>query len=222
MSVLKTMIVVAAVSVVFPTAPAGAQAPAEPQPQTPPAGQQPPTQKPPVTPPAAQTPAVQPQPPKPFPEGSKIAYVNLNFVAQNSAEGKAATTKIQEFIKKKNAELEGKQKNLQGLQTKLQQGVSVMSDQARAQLEKDIAKQSRELQIAQEDAQTEQQQLTQELQNDFQLKLLPVIDQIGNEKGLHMVFSADGGPIWADRGLDISQDVIKRLDAAAKTAPAKK
>jgi Skp family chaperone for outer membrane proteins len=211
-------IVILAVSVVL-AGPAWAQAPAQTPAQTPPAGQQPPAQTPPATPPAA---AAKQEPPKPFPEGAKIAYVNLNLVAQNSNEGKAASSKIQDFLKKKNAELADKQKALQGLQGKLQQGASVMSDQARAQLEKDITRQSRELQIAQEDAQTEQQQLTQQLQNEFQDKLLPIIDQIANEKSLHMVFSADGGPIWADRGLDLSAEVIKRLDAGAKTPATKK
>ena len=203
-----------AVTVTLAAASAWAQTPPAQQPsaQTPPAAQQPP----------AQPPAAQPTPPKPFPEGAKIGYVNLNFVAQNASEGKSATAKIQDYIKKKNAELAEKQKALQALQGKLQQGVSVMSDQARAQLEKDITRQSRELQIGQEDATTEQQQLTQELQNDFQQKLLPIIDQIATEKGLHMVFPADGGPIWADPGLDLSAEVVKRLDAASKTGPTKK
>ena len=65
-------------------------------------------------------------------EGAKVAFVNINAIAGGSTEGKAATAKIQEFIKKKNAEIQERQKALQTLQTKLQQGVSVMSDQARS------------------------------------------------------------------------------------------
>ena len=190
--------------------------------QTPPAQTPPATQPAAQTPPATQPPAAQPQPPKPFPEGAKVAYVNINAIAQGSAEGKAATGKIQEYIKKKNAEIADKQKALQGLQTKMQQNASVMSDQARAQLEKDITKQSRDLTIAQEDAQQEQQQLTQELQNEFQQKLFPIIDAIAKEKGLHLVFSIqDSGIIWPDQGLDLTGEVIKRFDAAAAKAPKK-
>ena len=216
MRALKLSITIAAISTVLAAGPAWAQAPA---------AQNPPAQTPPAQPPATAAPAAQPpaaQPPRPFPEGAKIAYVNLNAVAQNAAEGKAATAKIQDFIKRKNAEIQEKQKALQGLQAKLQQGASVMSDQARAQLEKDITRQNRELQSAQEDAQLEQQTLTQDLQNEFQQKLAPIIDQIATEKGLHMVFSGDGGPIWANPGLDLSPEVIKRLDATAKTGTTKK
>jgi Skp family chaperone for outer membrane proteins len=214
------LIVVAAMSFLLAAGPVGAQTPPAQQtpPQNPPAEQQ----KPGATTPPAQQPA-QPQPPQPFPEGAKVAFVNINAIAAGSSEGKAATAKIQEFIKKKNAEIQEKQKALQTLQTKLQQGVSVMSDQARSQLEKDITKQSRELQSAQEDAQQEQQQLTQDLQSEFQQKLFPVVDAISKEKGLHMVFSiADSGILWPHPGLDLTSEVIKRFDAASKSGTTKK
>jgi len=215
MRALKMCFVIVAISVALSAGPAWAQAPAA---QTPPA-QAPAAQ----TPPATQPPADKAQPPRPFPEGAKVAYVNVNAIAAGSVEGKAATGKIQEYVKKKNAEIQEKQKALQTLQGKLQAGLSVMSDQARAQMEKDITKQSRELQSAQEDAQAEQQQLTQDLQNEFQQKLYPIIDQIAKERGLHMVLSvADSGAIWADTGLDLSAEVIKRFDAATKTGATKK
>jgi len=206
---LKMMIVVAAMIAALAAGPGWAQTPAGQQPtQTPPAGQ------PPATPPAPQQPA---QPPQPFPEGAMIAYVDIQVIASNSAEGKAATAKIQDLQKKKTAELGEKQKALQALQTKLQQGGTVISDSARGQLEKDIEKQNRELQFLQQDAQAEIQQLQQDLQQEFQTKLQPVIDQVAKEKGLHFVFSIrDSGAIWVHTGLDLSAEVVKRFDATAK------
>ena len=216
MRALKMMIVVIAVSAALAAGPVWAQTPPagqQPPAQTPPAGQQPP-----ATPPATTQPPAQPaQPPQPFPEGAKIAYVDVQVIASNSAEGRAATTRIQELQKKKTAELGEKQKALQALQTKLQQGGTVISDSARGQLEKDIEKQNRELQFLQQDAQAEIQQLQQDLQQEFQTKLQPVIDQVAKEKGLHYVFSIrDSGAIWANVGLDLSAEVVKRFDATAK------
>ena len=208
------LIVIAAVSLVLASGPVRAQTPPAKQPpaQNPPAAQQPPT-----TTPATQQPATPAQPPKPFPEGAKVAFVNINAIAGGSTEGKAATAKIQEFIKKKNAEIQEKAKALEGMQAKLQQNLSVMSDQARSQLEKDITRVTRELQSAREDAQQDQTQLTQDLQNEFQQKLFPIVDAIAKEKGLHMVFSiADSGILWPDPGLDLTAEVIKRFDAATK------
>src|SRR5918993_1290412 len=159
--------------------------------------------------------------PRPFPEGAKIAYIDLQFIASNSVEGKAATAKIQEYAKKKTAELEGRQKALEAMRTKLLQGGGVLSDSARGQMEKDIEKGARELQYAQQEAQSEQTSLTQDLQNEFQTRLNPVIDQVAQEKGLHYVLSiADSGAVWVNTGLNISLEVMKRLDAIGKTPPA--
>ena len=185
MSALRTRIVIGAAALVLAAGPALAQTPAAQQPpagqQQPPAGQQ---QTPPATPQQkpVQPPPATPQPPKPFPEGAKVAYVNIQMIASNSVEGKAASAKIQELQKKKQGELGQKQKALQDMQTKLQQGGSVLNDQARGQLENDIEKAQ-----------------------------------------LHMLFSiADSGAIWANTGLDLSAEVIKRFDASSKAPEAEK
>ena len=190
--------------------------------QTPAAGA-PATQKPADPAPTGQPPASAAAAPRPFPEGAKVAYIDLQYIASNSVEGKQATSKIQEFAKKKTAELEGKQKALEAARQKLLQGGTVLSDSARSQMEKDIEKQARELQYAQQEAQSEQQSLTAELQNEFQTRLNPVIDQVAQEKGLHLVLSiADSGAVWVNTGLNISAEVMKRLDAAKPAAPALK
>jgi len=186
-----------------------------------PAGQAAPAPRPAV--PAAQTAPRPPAPPAPFPEGAKTAYVNLQLIAQMSADGKVAATKVGALTQKKQVEIAEKTKALQTNQSKLQTGGSVMSDTARGQLEKEIDRQQRELERMQQDAQAELTDLQQELQGEFQKKLLPILEQIAKEKGLHFLFSgADAGLIWAEPGLDLTADAVKRLDAADKAAAAAK
>ena len=216
MKLLKRMLVMTAMGVLLPATQGYAQAPAAPA-----TGQ-----KPPATPPAAVTPAPPPapapKPPAPFPEGAKFAFIDIQAVASNSAEGKAATAKLDELRKKKNSELLAKQSALKAMQDKLNSGGSVMNDQARGQLEKDIEKGQRDLQFAQQDAQTEVTDMTNQLQADFQEKLNPVIEQLRTDKGLLMIFSIrDSGVVSAEPGLDLSSEVIKRFDAANKPAPKK-
>ena len=187
--------------------------------------QTPPTQRPPAqppigqTPPATQPPAAQPpaaKPPAPFPQGAKVAFVDIQEIAQASDAGREASTKLKAMNDKKVTEINEKNKQLTALQTKLNTSASVLSDAARGQLEKDIDKLQRDIQLTQQNAQAELNDLQTELQGDFQKKLLPVIEQVANEKGLHMVFSLrDSGVAWADPGLDISQDVIKKLNTPA-------
>src|SRR5688572_14507770 len=96
MNVSKKVLTFAVVGVL---AAASAFAQATPPPTQPPTTAQPPaTQQPPTTPPAtAEKPATPAVPPKPFPEGAKIAYINVQIIASNSIEGKAASAKIQEW-----------------------------------------------------------------------------------------------------------------------------
>jgi Skp family chaperone for outer membrane proteins len=212
MRLLKMMIVVGAVSAIA-AGPVLAQ--------TPPPPTKPPAQTPPATPaqPPADKPA--PTPPKPFPEGAKIGFIDINLVAAKSAEGIAANAKIQEFTKKRMAELQDKNKKLEDLKTKAAQSGPLMNDQAAAQLQKEIEKGTRELQFAQQEANAEQQQLENDLRADFSRKLNPVLAQIGEEKGLHMILEIQAaGAVWAHSGLDLTQEVIKRLDAGK--APVKK
>jgi outer membrane protein len=169
---------------------------------------------------APATPA--PQPPKPFPEGAKVAWVDLQTVAGTSSEGKAARTKIDALQAKRVSELQEKQKALQAAQQKLQSGGSVMNDSARDAAEKEIDRLNRDLQRAQQDAQDEVTGLQRDLQMEFQRKLLPLIAQVAAEKGLHMVFSyGDSGLVWAEPALDITPDIIKRLDGGPAAAPKK-
>jgi Skp family chaperone for outer membrane proteins len=98
----------------------------------------------------------------------------------------------------------------------------VLSPQAISQLQREIEKQERDLQFAQQDAQRDMGELEQDLLEEFQNRLNPIVEAIRQEKGLHMIFSAiDAGLAAADPGLNLSAEVIKRLDAA-KPAPADK
>jgi outer membrane protein len=174
--------------------------------------------KPPATTQPA-TPALPPQPPAPFPAGAKIAYFNPQAVFQASADGRAAVTRVNALIQKKQTENADKAKLLQGNQQKLQTSGSVMNEAARVQLEKEIEKQTKDAERFQQDAQAEINELQQEVQNEFVKKLSPIVEALAVEKGLHLVFNAsESGIAWAAPGLDLTQDVIKKLDAQAKPA----
>src|SRR5262245_52406715 len=200
--------------------PAG-QAPARPaQPaQTTPRPAAPPA---PATPaPTTPAPAAQPAPqPVPFPAGAKAGFVNLQAIAQLTAEGKAAAAKVNALAQKKQTEGAEKSKALQANQTKLQTSGTVMSDTARAQLEKEIERQTVDGQRFEQDAQAELNELQQQLQQDFQAKLLPILVELSKEKGLQVLFSAgDAGVIWIEPGIDLTMEAVKRMDAAPAAAP---
>jgi Skp family chaperone for outer membrane proteins len=208
---MRVLFGAAVLSVMLAAAPTFAQgqgqAPAQPAPQTPA--------------PAAPAPAA----PRPFPEGTKYAIINIQRIANDSAQGRASTAKVQALNQQKVQELNEKNKQLQAAQQKLEAGASVLSATAAAQLQKEIERQQIDIQRYTEDAQQELQQLQQQLQGEFEVKLTPIIQQVASERGLHLIFSAaDAGLVWGDPALDLTTEVIARFDKAnpapAAAAPA--
>ena len=206
---MRGVVVAASLGLILTAALVLAQAPAQ-LPPAKPAGQTP-------APQPAQTSAPPPPalPPALFPQGAKVAYVNIQAIAPLSAEGKSAASQVEAFATKKQAEIADKTKALQGAQQKLQKGGTVMSEQARAQLEKDIERQSRDLERFQQDTQAQLTEIQREMQADFQKKLLPILEQLAKEKKLEMLFSAaDAGLIWAEPALNLTEEAVKRMDSA--------
>ena len=201
---MKSVLAVSVSCLFLVASAAGAQTPA---PQTPAAAA------------PAQPAAARPAAPRPFPADAKVAYVDLSAIATQSKEGQAAGQRIKDLQAKKQADLEGRQKQLQTAQQKLEQGGSVLSESARAQQAKEVERMQTELQRASQDAQKDVQEFTQDLQLQFQQKLLPVIEQVAKAKNLHFILSiADAGVVWVDAGLNVTNDVVAALDAAAPAA----
>jgi len=194
-TVMRVVICAAALGGILATAPSFAQAPA----------------------PAA--PAVQP----PFPVGTKYAFVNIQRIAGESAAGATLAGKVQALNQQKVNELNEMNKALQASQQKLEAGATVLSANAAAQLQKTIERQQVDIQRFTEDAQQEVAGLQAQLQEEFQLRLSPIIQDVAAQRGLHLLFSMiDSGLVWADPSLDITPEVIQKFDAAgaALAAPA--
>ena len=152
----------------------------------------------------------------------RMAFLDLQRIAAESGEGKAASSKVQALTQKKSAELQEKTKQLQGNQQKIQQGGAVLNDAARAQTQKEIDRLTVEIDRFQEDANAEVQELQQSLQADFQEKLRPVVDGVVKELAIGLLFSAgDAGAIYVDPSLDITGEVIKRFDSGKYSTAAK-
>jgi Skp family chaperone for outer membrane proteins len=105
------------------------------------------------------------------------------------------------------------------MQQKLEKEGSVMSASAAGELQKNIEKATLDVQRFTQDAQAEVQELQQTLQQEFQQRLEPVLQQVATDMGLQFVFNGpDAGLVWADAALDISAEVIKKLDSAKPPA----
>jgi len=209
---MKVVVIAASLALATSAAPAFAQAAAGQRPAPRPTA--PATSTPaPTTPAPAQAAPAPPPTPVPFPAGAKIAYVNLQLIANQSAEGKSLTAKVQALMAKKQGEAQAKQKALADAQQKLQTSGTLISDTARTALEKDIERMNVEGQRFQQDAQAEINELSQQLQNEFQQKLFPILDALVKEHDLHLLLSAaDAGIVAGNPGIDLTMEAVKKLD----------
>ena len=209
---MRLLVIILAFSITLAAGVTYAQAPAPAAPAT---------QKPaaPAPAPATQKPAA---PAPKFQDGLKYAYVNMQRVAAESSDGKAAAEKLKAFQDQKGRELQDRQKTLQAAQQKLESGGSVLSEAARAQLQSEIERQTRDLQRLSEDAQQDVQKLAQDVEEQFTRAVLPVVGKVAQDKQVHFVFNAaQSGLIWAEQGMDLTTEVIAAMNSGGgKPAPA--
>jgi outer membrane protein len=182
----------------------------------------PPAQNPPATPPAQTTPATpgqKPPAPVPFPAEANFAFVSLQYVVSESKYGQAGTAELKKFSENKQAQLAAMEKDLEGEKAKLASQSSIMNADALKSLQTSIQNKQRKYQFEGESAQAEIQRLNADLLDRFQQKVLPIIEALRTEKKLLVIFAQQDEPgglavIAFHPGLDLSAEVVKRLDAA--------
>jgi len=147
-----------------------------------------------------------------------VAYVDLQLVVAQSKLGQAGHDQMVQLNDKLSAGLAAKNKEIQTLQDKVKAQQNLVQDSILQGMMRDLDKLTREAQYMQQDLQIQINQLNDQLLKNFQDKVLPIVDDIRKEKGLWIVFAlGDNSNIAAAHpGLDLSFEVIKRLDATIK------
>jgi Skp family chaperone for outer membrane proteins len=149
-----------------------------------------------------------------FPADARVAFIDFQRIATTSISGRLALRVLQELQNKKVSDIDVQNKQFQALMTRRDSGA--LSGPALAQVSKDMDKLQREIQFAQQNARAEIQQLETELHADLQTRVTPVVANIAKEKGIYAVLTAESGVFYLDPALDISAEVVKRLDAQPK------
>jgi Skp family chaperone for outer membrane proteins len=147
----------------------------------------------------------------------RIGAINLSYVARSSRIGKTELARIEDATRKRAAEIDLKAAELQKQQTELQKTGIGLSPRAAGDLQRSFEKSRLELERFQQDARNEIEAMQTRFDVDFRARLAPVIDEISKEKGLYFVFGLEQAAIvWWNPALDISDEVVKRLDADKK------
>ena len=140
----------------------------------------------------------------------------MQGVVSQSKLGKTGQEQMQSLDAKKTAELTALNKAIQQLQQEISTGSGVLSATILSTKNQELDRKQREMQFAQEQARSDLQTLQDQLLEEFSKKVLPIVEQIRAEKNLWVVFGlGEGTGIAAVHpGLDLTTDIVKRLDAS--------
>jgi outer membrane protein len=145
----------------------------------------------------------------------KIATIRVGDVVQQSPQFKAGADKIKsEFDRRKN-DLEADMKKFQADAAKYQKEGDLMSPADRAKSEKDLTARQVDLQYKQRQFQDDFKSRDSQLTSDMMSQIKAVIETVAKEKGVDAVLQ---DPVYATSAVDITDEVLKRLQAGAAAA----
>jgi outer membrane protein len=147
----------------------------------------------------------------------KVGCVNLAYIAANSRQGKVELGELETFTRTKQVEIAERAKMLAAQEARLRSEAATLSEPARVELERAVRKAQLDFARFREDVQADVQQFAERVEQALRARLFPIVDEISKEKGLTLVFTVDApGLVWFSPALDVSQDVVERLDRTSK------
>ena len=156
----------------------------------------------------------------------KIATVDFQRALDNVAEGAAAKTRLEALQGEKQAALDKMRKQLETMQAELEKQAVILSDAAKQQKEEEFYNAQMQYQQAAQRAEGEFQQAYMGAMQTLIEKMKKLSTTIATEKGYTLVVEInEGGVVYASPTIDITDELIKRYNAAnpgtTTTAPKK-
>lgn len=145
----------------------------------------------------------------------KIGIVNPMEVLEKSVEGKKIIAQLDQKNKSNQERLNKLDDDIRQKETKLSTQRLTLTDEALLNLTSDIERKRTERKRFTEDSSREFIELRNRLFQKLQNELIPIIEQLGKEKNLEVIFDVTkSGVIWISPSIDLTAEVIKRYDAA--------
>jgi Skp family chaperone for outer membrane proteins len=145
----------------------------------------------------------------------KVGVVNSQDVLERSAEGKRVMAQIQDKDKQTQDRISALDEEIRNLETRINTQRLTLTNEAMMQLSSDLEKKRTARKRFGEDSLREMQEFTTRLFQRVQTELLPIIEQLGKDRNLDLIFDlARSGAIYFNPTIDLTQEVITRYDAS--------
>jgi outer membrane protein len=145
----------------------------------------------------------------------KVGVISVQGAIVGTHDGQKASQELETKFNPKKKEFDSRQSEIAQLQDQYNKGGSVMNDEKRNQLARDIDEKKkrleRDMQDANEELQSEQQKVLQGLGQ----RMMAVIEKYAKDNGYTMILdvSNPNTPVlYASSGIDITQDIVQLYD----------
>lgn len=143
----------------------------------------------------------------------KIAVIDMQKVMRESHAGKAAMEKLNKKFEKLREELKKKQEELKAFKDDLEKKAPLLSDEARAEKERQYKKMLREFKDQSDDAQFEMRQAESRTMEPILKELEKIVTKIGKDRGYSLILENKmPGIYYVAPDADITDEVIKAYD----------
>ncbi|MEO8504310.1 MAG: OmpH family outer membrane protein [Acidobacteriota bacterium] len=149
-------------------------------------------------------------------QAAKIGIIDVQKILTDSAPGKEAVAKIKALQDAKLGEAKSKQDEIAALRQKINDGRLSLAEDKLADLEKQVDDKTTDFRRFQDDAQKELQRRQEEAFDVIEKRVNPIIAELGKAGAFGIILRKfDSGLVYADDSLDITEQVIQKLNAAA-------
>ena len=146
---------------------------------------------------------------------TKVAVISVQGAIIGTKDGQKAAQALQAKFAPKQKDFSDRQTEIQGLNDQLQKGSNTMSEDKRAQLQREIEDKTKRLQRDEQDTKEEWDGSQQQLLQSLGQRMMGVIEKYAKDNGYSMVLdvSNPNTPVlYASSGIDITQDIISLYD----------
>jgi Skp family chaperone for outer membrane proteins len=153
---------------------------------------------------------------------TKIGVINSQQAFTASAEGKKAQTQLLDQENKIKSDLARLDAEIKTLETKLTTQRMTLSNDAAIQIQSDLERKTTARKRREEDGAREAQQFQISLVQRIRGEMVGIIDGLAKEKGLDLILDLGAsGIVFFNPAMDITDEIIRRYDAAKAAAPKK-
>lgn len=146
---------------------------------------------------------------------TKVGVISMQGAIVGTKDGQKAQQQLEGKFEPKKKEFDGRNAEINQLEDQLKKGGTLISEEKRTQLERDIDEKKRRLQRDVQDAQEEMQTEQQQVLSGLVGRIQAVIEKYAKDNGYTMIFdvSNQNTPVlFASTGSDITQDIIALYD----------